>query len=249
MQSIIKQIGEIGEGATPNSLKRYIMKDGILCRQVPGFDSTQDFAKETSLEKANTSQLFCRGPSNDVAVQNNSGNTLCRGPSVDEAVQSGGSVNVLSHEKADLIVPIVPDSIKYEIISMFHDPPEMGHMGVKKTKLAIKRRFFWAKMNTDIHSYVKQCITCQKYKTETLKKKGLLGEVPYAKQIFETVYIDFCGPYPRSKMGNRFIFVLIDQLSGWPEFYAMPTSKARKTCEFLDEIFARFGPPSIFDIR
>lgn len=128
---------------------------------------------------------------------------------------------------------------------LFHDPPEMGHMGVKKTKLAIKRRFFWNNMNTDIHNFVKRCDKFQKHKIENAKEKGLLGDVPYASRIFETLFIDFCGPYPRSKNGNRFILVIVDQLSGWVEFFALPTATSRKTIKCLDECFCRFGSPSI----
>src|ERR1043166_6984930 len=48
-------------------------------------------------------------------------------------------------------------NIMYE----YHDIPTAGHVGVKKMALAIKRKYWWSKMNKDIENYVHSCLVCQ----------------------------------------------------------------------------------------
>jgi hypothetical protein len=126
---------------------------------------------------------------------------------------------------------------------IFHDAVEAGHMGVKKTQNSIKRRFYWDNMNKDIHEYVKSCQKCQQHKSERAKPRGLLGDVPLANKVFQTIFIDFVGPYPVSyRRRNRFCLVVIDQLSSWVELFPMTQAKGTKVAEVLeDQIFCRYG--------
>ncbi|ODM89266.1 Transposon Ty3-I Gag-Pol polyprotein [Orchesella cincta] len=140
-------------------------------------------------------------------------------------------------------VPVVPESLKY--MSYFHDTPESGHFGISKTQDAIKRRFYWHNMNRDIASYVRSCDVCQRYKSDNMKRKGFLGDVPVAKSVQETLFIDFIGPYTVSKRRNRFCLVVVDQLSSWVELKPMSTATSSKVVDFLEEIFCRFGVPKV----
>jgi len=127
---------------------------------------------------------------------------------------------------------------------IFHDSPEAGHLGVKKTKEKIKQRLFWNGMNKDIHSYVKTCHVCPKTKSEKLRPPGLLGTVKPATAIFESLYIDLQGPLPISQKRNKFILVIVDQLSKWVEFFAIPTATAHRIVQLMeDHVFCRFGVP------
>jgi hypothetical protein len=147
----------------------------------------------------------------------------------------------------NILVPYLPRSLVPEILNQFHDAPESGHMGVRKTQSAIKQRFFWNGMNKEIQQYVKSCSTCQEQKVERLKPKGLLGAVPQANSVFETIFIDFIGPLPTSRLKrNKFCLVVVDQLSSWVELFPMRVAKAPKVAEVLeDEVFCRFGSPKV----
>ncbi|CAL8109893.1 unnamed protein product, partial [Orchesella dallaii] len=116
------------------------------------------------------------------------------------------------------LVIVLPGSLKYEVLSYFHNTPEAGHFGRKKTYLSIRQRFYWNRMEKDIADFVRSCQVCQKYKSDNLKRKGLLGEIPIAESVFETLYLDFIGRLPTSKhRRNKYILVCVDQLSGWVE--------------------------------
>jgi len=64
-----------------------------------------------------------------------------------------------------------------DVIYSCHDDTFGGHLGIKKTMLKIKERFFWPKMTNDITQYVKTCMECQTKKAELLPKAGLLQPI------------------------------------------------------------------------
>ena len=78
-----------------------------------------------------------------------------------------------------------------------------------------------------------------------MKPKGLLGSVPVATSVFESLYIDFIRPLPTSRhKRNKFCLVCIDQLSSWVELFPMTAATAKKVAESLeDQVFCRFGAP------
>jgi len=51
------------------------------------------------------------------------------------------------------------------ILHECHDAPTAGHLGVRKT-IRISQKYYWPGMFRDVRRYVRQCITCQKYKSE-----------------------------------------------------------------------------------
>lgn len=168
-----------------------------------------------------------------------------RGPLGDDVVaEKNKNSGKVETNLTFIIVPVVPQSLKYEIMEYFHSSPEFGHFGRKKTIYSIKRRFYWDFMNKEIADFVKRCTTCQKIKGENMKRKGLMGKVPVAERVFETIYMDFVGPMVPSKYKrNRFLFVLVDQLSGWVEMSAMPNATAKRVTDFLEDKFCQFGSP------
>lgn len=58
----------------------------------------------------------------------------------------------------------------------------------------------------------------------------------------ERVAIDVVGPLPSTTSGNRFILVVVDYFTRWPEAYAIPNQKARTIAQKLvDEWVCRYG--------
>ena len=97
-----------------------------------------------------------------------------------------------------------------------------------------------------IQEYIKTCDICQRNKLENKLPSGLLGTVNPPTAVFQTIHIDFIGPLPTSSGGrkNKYVLVVLDELSKWPEFFPMPSATAKKVADCLeDQIFCRFGPP------
>ena len=55
--------------------------------------------------------------------------------------------------------------------------------------------------------------------------------------------MDIIGPLPRTRQGNRFILVLSDYATRYPEAIPLRNITAKKVAEVLIEIFARHGIP------
>ena len=60
----------------------------------------------------------------------------------------------------------------------------------------------------------------------------------------EMIAIDFVGPLPETDKGNRYLLVVSDYYTKWPEAFALRTQTAENVARVLvDEVFSRFGIP------
>lgn len=58
----------------------------------------------------------------------------------------------------------------------------------------------------------------------------------------ERVAVDIKGPLPRFDKGNRYVLVVVDYFTKWPEEYAIPVQEAEIVADTLVEgMFSRFG--------
>ena len=55
--------------------------------------------------------------------------------------------------------------------------------------------------------------------------------------------MDIVGPLPRSRSGNRYVLVICDYATRYPEAVAMRTIDAENVGEELVKLFARVGIP------
>ena len=145
-------------------------------------------------------------------------------------------------DKEKLLRVLQKDEIE-SIMFMIHDHPTGGHFGIEPMYEKIKKRFYWKKMKRDIRKYVKTCIECQKR-----GNKGCKGKLNPIKinGIFERIGIDFVGPLPRTAKGNKYICVITEYLTKWPEAKEMKEATAENVVKFLYEtIICRYGCPKI----
>jgi len=98
-------------------------------------------------------------------------------------------------------------------------------------------------MFRDVRQYVRQCIPCQKYKSEQRQQAGKM----LTRQVSEPFGIlcaDFVGPLPRSKKGNNMLLVFFDTFTKWVEL--TPLRKATTATlirAFRERIISHFGAP------
>ena len=129
------------------------------------------------------------------------------------------------------------------VIFMMHNHPTGGHFGKDATYNKINTRFWWKKMYRDIEDYVKRCDSCQ--------RRGNKGGIGYLNPIkvgksFERIGIDFVGPLERTKKENRYILVVTDYLTKWPEAKAMKEATAENVIEFIyKRIICTHGCPKV----
>ena len=129
------------------------------------------------------------------------------------------------------------------VLWMMHNHPTGGHFGIENTYGKIKERFYWKGMKRDIEQYIKYCDACQRRGKK--EGKGYLNPIK-VERPFKRIGIDFVGPLPRTRKGNRYIIVAMDYLTKWPEAKAVKEASAEKTTEFIyQEIICRHGCPKV----
>ena len=118
------------------------------------------------------------------------------------------------------------------ILFMMHNDPTSGHFSTDIMFEKIRSRYYWPQMYENIRTYVKACDQCQR--RGKYKRNEPLHPIPVHEPFYQ-IGIDFVGPLPCSKSGNKYIIVAIDYLTKWPEARAFPTATAENTATFIYE--------------
>lgn len=137
---------------------------------------------------------------------------------------------------------VLPKQCRQEILRLAHSIPLGGHLGRKKTFNRIALRFYWPNMSRDIANYCRSCETCQRFRSHKKNPVPLIP-LPIVEEPFSRVAMDIVGPLPRSRSGNRYVLVLCDYGTKYPEAVPLRTIDAETIAEQLMIIFSRVGIP------
>jgi len=138
---------------------------------------------------------------------------------------------------------ISPSCMKNQILKYCHDIRSSGHLGQDKTLSKLKKVAYWHGMSTDCKLYVKTCPICNRQKKANKKAKADLGQY-HSGVPFERIHMDILGPLPVSKLGNKYILVIIDQFTKWIECCPLPNQYAETIAKALmGSTISRFGCP------
>jgi hypothetical protein len=129
------------------------------------------------------------------------------------------------------------------VIFITHNHETGGHLGTEAVYGKIAERFYWKGMYNDVREYIKRCDTCQRRGNKG--GKGYLNPIEIGEP-FERIGLDFVGPLPRTRRGNRYILVMTDYLTKWPEAEAMKEATSENVVEFIyEKIICRHGCPKV----
>ena len=64
------------------------------------------------------------------------------------------------------------------------------------------------------------------------------------KTLFGRVHLDVFGPFPVSDLGFKYILVIVDSYSRFPEAFFLKTQKAEEIAEICYSVFCRWGAPT-----
>lgn len=71
-----------------------------------------------------------------------------------------------------------------------------------------------------------------------------MGNENVVERHFQRIYVDFLGPYPRSKFCNAYIFIVLDHVTRFVLLKAMGKASTKNVIKFLiSEVFHKFGTP------
>ena len=129
------------------------------------------------------------------------------------------------------------------VLQLAHEVPIAGHLGKHKTAIRILRRFYWPTLYKDVEDFCRSCQVCQKFSKQKVVKAPLIP-LPVVTEPFRRVAMDIVGPLPRNKSGNRYILVMCDYTTRYPEAVPVKAVDAEHIAEELVRILARVGIPN-----
>ena len=111
------------------------------------------------------------------------------------------------------------------MLELGHEIPLAGHLGVEKTRQRILRRFYWPTVFKDMEEYCQCCERCQKSNPRKVQPAPLIP-LPVITEPFRRIAMDIVGPLPRSRLGNRYILVVCDYATRYPEAIPLRSTDA-----------------------
>ena len=139
---------------------------------------------------------------------------------------------------------VVPKVYHNEVISIAHDSPMAGNLGVMKTNDRILRHFWWPTLRKDVSEYCKSCHTCQVVGKPNQKiPPAPLKPIPAFDEPFSRVIIDCVGPLPKTKSGNQYLLTIMCASTRFPEAIALRNIKAATIVTALIKFFTLVGLP------
>ncbi|CAL1382711.1 unnamed protein product [Linum trigynum] len=128
------------------------------------------------------------------------------------------------------------------ILYHFHEGPTSGHHGGNCTaRKVLQLGFYWPSSFKDVGAFARRCDRCHRSGNISAHDE-MPQNVFITCEIFDVWGIDFMGPFLPS-FGNLYILVFVDYVSRWAEAQALHTNDAICACQFLKQLFSRFGMP------
>ena len=119
-------------------------------------------------------------------------------------------------------------------------------MGISKTISRIRQHFTFPGFEQAVRKYVLSCTQCQKFARINLKDRAPWVPIPIVSEPMQEWVMDFAGPFePASSSRNKYILILVDAATKWPEAVAMTSQRTDKVADEMIKLFSRLGLPRI----
>ena len=128
-------------------------------------------------------------------------------------------------------------------MAVAHEIPLGGHLGKTKTSQRLLQRFYWPTLYADVAKFCRTCKACQLDSSRRVHKAPLIP-LFIISEPFHRIAMDIVGPLPKSRSGKRFILVVCDYATRYPEAVALRSIDAENVAEELIQIFSRVGIPN-----
>ena len=128
------------------------------------------------------------------------------------------------------------------VLKLAHATPLAGHLGRNKTIRRVLQRFYWPGVCRDVANHCRCCPECQKAQSRRAQPAPLVP-LPVMAEPFSCIAMDIVGPLPRSRSGHKYILVICDYATRYPEAVPLHSCEAERIAEELMKLFSRVGIP------
>ena len=140
---------------------------------------------------------------------------------------------------------VVTQCLIESVLQGIHCSPFSGHLGIKRTIMRTKHRFFWYQMASHIKEFVRSCEPVQKISLAPIITKLPCRPLILTSHLYFGPWIIW-GPLPETARGNKHLLVVMDHFTKWCEVFPTKDQKAHTIAQILvSTIFSCFGPPSV----
>ena len=141
------------------------------------------------------------------------------------------------------LLPVVPKKYQAALIRIFHGSLSITHYGTSRTMQLLRRRYFWTNMRDTVNNTISECEVCQRMKTGPPHSVAPLLTIPKAGP-WHTIGLDFYGPLPTSPEQYKYILVIMDHFTKWPEAFPCKGTSTAIVLQHLYPLIMRFGCPA-----
>ena len=139
---------------------------------------------------------------------------------------------------------VVPKELRREVMRVAHDAPMSGHLANQRTRERLWTDFYWPGMSAEIRRFCQSCDRCQRMCPRSRVKKAPLERLPLVGVPFYRVAVDLVGPIaPASQEGHRWILVMVDYATRYPEATPLKSIDTVTVAEALLVMWTRVGIP------
>lgn len=136
---------------------------------------------------------------------------------------------------------VIPSALRARVLSMAHE----GHLGIVKLKQRCRELVWWPAIDRDVEDLVRDCAACLLSGKTGPPASPPLQPLPWPSRPWEHVQLDICGEIHGRGVPHhqRFLVVVYDLHSKWPEVVPVGTVTSHVIIRVLDDLFARWGLP------
>ena len=135
---------------------------------------------------------------------------------------------------------LVPKMFITKVIYLAHSHQLGAHLGVDKTYDRIVARFYWPGVRRAVADFCRGCDVCQKTAPRPVQRNPMIP-MPIIDVPFSRIAMDIVGPLPKSARGHRYILVIVDYATRYPEAIPLRTASAKAIAHELFLLFSRMG--------
>ena len=135
---------------------------------------------------------------------------------------------------------LVPKQFITKVLYLAHSHQLGAHLGVDKTYERIVARFYWPGVRRAVAEFCQACDVCQKTAPRPVQRNPLIP-LPIIDVPFSRIAMDIVGPLPKSSRGHRYILVILDYATRYPEAIPLRAATAKAIAHELFMLFSRVG--------
>jgi len=138
---------------------------------------------------------------------------------------------------------VIPESLRERFLTLGHHVTVSAHPGLNRMYYAMRRRYYWPSMVTDIYNTMTKCTTCAQTWLSPRRHTSPLTLFPATEPLTDLA-VDIFGPIPATKAGNSFVLVVTDRFSKLTKCVAFRHITAISVASaIIDTGVACYGPP------